>query len=150
MMISATALRCSIGIILGAAVTKSVAGFTISSLYRHRYHGFPLGLARATIDSGTISSNKDGFIKEQIEKHSIEDVQRALSADSDSAASTSEKKPAEPVAAFGRMNDPRPFPLSMVIDQEEIKHALLLAAVNPRSLGVLISGGRGTGELLDL
>ncbi|KAL9179273.1 hypothetical protein ACHAXT_008563 [Thalassiosira profunda] len=34
----------------------------------------------------------------------------------------------------------------MVIDQEEIKRALLLAAVNPRSIGVIISGGRGTGK----
>jgi len=34
----------------------------------------------------------------------------------------------------------------MIIDQEEIKRALLLAAVNPRSIGVVISGGRGTGK----
>ncbi|EED90026.1 mg chelatase [Thalassiosira pseudonana CCMP1335] len=34
----------------------------------------------------------------------------------------------------------------MIIDQQEIKHALLLSAVNPQSVGVLISGGRGTAK----
>lgn len=42
--------------------------------------------------------------------------------------------------------EPRPFPFSLIVDQQEIKHALLLAAVNPNSIGVLISGGRGTAK----
>ena len=42
--------------------------------------------------------------------------------------------------------EPRPFPFSLIVDQQEIKHALLLAAVNPNSVGVLISGGRGTAK----
>lgn len=37
-------------------------------------------------------------------------------------------------------HEPRPFPFSMIIDQEEIKHALLLSAVDYNSIGVLISG----------
>lgn len=46
-----------------------------------------------------------------------------------------------------RSQEPRPFPFSMIVDQHEIKHALLLSAVNPISIGgVLISGGRGTAK----
>lgn len=40
----------------------------------------------------------------------------------------------------------RPFPLSMIVGQDAIKQALLLAAVNDRMGGVVISGGKGTGK----
>jgi len=40
----------------------------------------------------------------------------------------------------------RPFPLSMVVGQDAIKQALLLASVNNRMGGVVISGGKGTGK----
>lgn len=48
-----------------------------------------------------------------------------------------------PICSTTRL-DLRPFPISMIIDQNKIKQSLLLAAANPRSIGVLISGGRGT------
>ena len=40
----------------------------------------------------------------------------------------------------------RPFPLSMIVGQDNIKQSLLLAAVNARMGGVVISGGKGTAK----
>ena len=39
-----------------------------------------------------------------------------------------------------------PFPMNMLVGQDQIKHALYLAASNPRMGGVLISGKHGTGK----
>ena len=39
-----------------------------------------------------------------------------------------------------------PFPMTMLVGQDQIKHALYLAASNPRMGGVLISGKHGTGK----
>ncbi|GKZ01118.1 hypothetical protein MPSEU_001063400 [Mayamaea pseudoterrestris] len=40
----------------------------------------------------------------------------------------------------------RPFPLSMIVGQDAIKQALLLASVNARMGGVVISGSKGTAK----
>ena len=40
----------------------------------------------------------------------------------------------------------RPFPLSMIVGQDNIKQSLLLASVNQRMGGVVISGGKGTAK----
>lgn len=40
----------------------------------------------------------------------------------------------------------RPFPLSMIVGQDAIKQALLLASINHRMGGVVISGGKGTAK----
>jgi hypothetical protein len=37
----------------------------------------------------------------------------------------------------------------MIVDQELIKKALLLASINDRVGGVVIFGGKGTGKLID-
>jgi hypothetical protein len=42
-----------------------------------------------------------------------------------------------------------PFPQTMIVDQELIKKALLLASINDRVGGVVIFGGKGTGKLTD-
>jgi len=40
----------------------------------------------------------------------------------------------------------RPFPLSMIVGQDNIKQSLLLSAINGRMGGVAISGGKGTAK----
>ena len=40
----------------------------------------------------------------------------------------------------------RPYPFSAIVGQEEMKRALLLAAVDPRIGGILVFGDRGTGK----
>ncbi len=41
---------------------------------------------------------------------------------------------------------PRPFPFSAIVGQDEMKQALLMAAVEPTLGGVLVFGDRGTGK----
>jgi len=38
------------------------------------------------------------------------------------------------------------FPFSAIVGQEEMKHAILVAAVDPGVGGVLVFGDRGTGK----
>src|SRR5438477_915072 len=44
------------------------------------------------------------------------------------------------------MSNNVPYPLTAIVGQEEMKDALLLAAVNPRVQGVLLIGAKGTGK----
>jgi magnesium chelatase subunit D len=56
--------------------------------------------------------------------------------------SETQKNPARETMMLGG----RPFPLSMIVGQDDIKQALLLAAVNHRMGGVVLSGGKGTAK----
>ena len=40
----------------------------------------------------------------------------------------------------------KPFPFSAIVGQDEMKHALMVAAVAPSVGGVLVFGDRGTGK----
>lgn len=40
----------------------------------------------------------------------------------------------------------QPFPFSAIVGQDEMKHALMIAAVDPSIGGVLVFGDRGTGK----
>ncbi len=42
--------------------------------------------------------------------------------------------------------EPGPFPFSAIVGQDEMKHALMIAAVDPSIGGVLVFGDRGTGK----
>lgn len=73
----------------------------------------------------------------------------------DRAKAAMEQEAAEAAANAGKMAiketelmdlGGRPYPLSMVVGQDNIKQALLLAAVNYRMGGIVISGGKGTAK----
>lgn len=70
-----------------------------------------------------------------------------MSAVADEATSDEKKNP---VTISNRKDSPmdryRPFPLSMIVGQDNIKQALLLSAVNNRMGGVVLSGGKGTAK----
>jgi Mg-chelatase subunit ChlI len=56
--------------------------------------------------------------------------------------------PLPPVKPFGANDSDysRPFPMDLIVGENEIKQALLLAACNPRISGVIIYGRRGSGK----
>lgn len=70
-----------------------------------------------------------------------------MSAVADKAANDEKKAPDnanEPLIDY--LADVRPYPLSMIVGQDNIKQALLLCAVNQRMGGVMLSGGKGTAK----
>ena len=157
-LLSSTSKRCLGVIVLLVAEENNVVGFTIIGNNRqlrpwlHLHHDLSVSVEMApqAVDPGPTIAKPDDFIKQEIERQGTDSVLPTLE-DIHSVSSEIEDDPgpeatSSPPTTFSKRRDPRPFPLSMVIDQEEIKHALLLAAVNPRSIGVLISGGRGTGK----
>lgn len=106
----------------------------------HGRTGLSIDLATAKVDPYPFTIKSDDFIKKQIEEQGTDSVLPTIDDIDDNSTVISSP------ATLSKRRDTRPFPLSMIIDQEEIKHALLLSAVNPHSIGVLISGRRGTGK----
>ena len=102
--------------------------------------GLGLDLATATAETNSITIKPSDFIKKQIEEQGTNSLLPTIDDMDDNSTVISSP------ATLSKRRETRPFPLSMIIDQEEIKHALLLSAVNPHSIGVLISGRRGTGK----
>ena len=114
------------------------------------------------VEDDTVHINKtDDFIKLEIEAQNtnsivptVEETTAFSGSDADryttviktDVATATSGKDSSSQTKLSKRRDPRPFPLSMIIDQQEIKRALLLAAVRPRSISVIISGGRGTGK----
>ena len=142
-------IRCCFGVILVAIVGNQVGGFTTSNRQLKHLRHSDLEMS-PTVDNDPTVVKPDDFIKQEIEKQrtdsvlpTIDDIRVSLG--TDDSADEGEKPQSSSTTSLSKRRDPRPFPLSMIIDQQEIKHALLLSAVNPRSIGVLISGGRGTG-----
>jgi len=85
----------------------------------------------ATNDSPTTDYTTTAFIKEEIEAKDV-----------DSVLPTTQQR----LQPKTKIRDTRAFPFGLVVDHQKIKHALLLSATNPKSIGVLISGGHGTGK----
>jgi len=108
---------------------KSVYIKAILTITTNYSTGFVLN--QPTID--TEVSNE--FIKKQIEELTDESITTRMEEDIISHSTT----------ILSKRREVRPFPLSLIINQKEIKHALLIAAVNPK-IAVLIEGGRGTGK----
>ena len=136
--------KCCVGVLLLAVSKVSVDGFTIRHGQQKHLIYNDLGLQMIqTVDKHPTTTKSDDFVKQEIEKH-LDDIHSSLTDDSN----VSNEVTHSPPTASGVTNrrDPRPFPLSLIVDQQEIKHALLLSAVNSRAIGVVLSGGRGTGK----
>lgn len=115
-------------------VALEVAGFTTCQHrpWRQSLLGYATSQTAPSVKHGDFMKNE---IEQQIESMVLIDEKQSA----DNIGSTS-------FTTFETRQEVRPFPLSMIIDKQEVKHALLLSAVNPRSIGVIINGGRGTGK----
>jgi len=105
--------------------------------------------------AGILSANAFTFVSNtattrQVQKPSLittavtseERAKAAMDAmDAEEAANSGIRAQADQMDLGGR-----PFPLSMIVGQDNIKQSLLLAAVNGRMGGVVISGGKGTAK----
>jgi hypothetical protein len=90
-----------------------------------------------------------GFDKQKVDSILPSEAQKQHKASLDAVNGANDSKDlaaGSPSMKIKSSQEPRPFPFSLIIDQQEIKHALLLSAVSPNTIGVLISGGRGTAK----
>jgi magnesium chelatase subunit D len=120
-----------LSIIFAYIVVATIPLSTAFSTITRQLHGHILPTAINALHSTEYDTACDAFIKEQIEK---KDVDSVLPTNQDLHHPRS------------KMRDTRPFPFGLIVDQQTIKHALLLSATNPKSIGVLIGGGHGTGK----
>lgn len=102
--------------------------------------------ARPTVEKNADIKDSD-FIAQGLESQQVESLLPSAT-EYDKAVISAESRNASVQLAKIRAissQEPHPFPFSMIVDKQEIKHALLLSAVDP-NIGVLISGGRGTAK----
>ncbi len=112
-------------IFLAAAIPVSAAFSTRAQLMHRRFR------CTAINESPTADYATTTFIKDEIEAKNVDSILPTI------------KQLHKPKA---KICDTRAFPFGLIVDHQKIKHALLLSAINPKSIGVLINGGHGTGK----
>jgi magnesium chelatase subunit D len=123
-------------IIFAAAAAAAVTSSKFSTAFSTNpvlQHCYPKQNAIVTLQSTKYDTTYTDFVKEEFE---TKDINSILPPHQEN----------DHANARGKMRDARPFPFGLIVDQQKIKHALLLSAANPKSIGVLIGGGRGTGK----
>lgn len=102
------------------------------------------GLSSTLAEKRTVTEGETTKVIESEENESW--VARSFEAEDESGVMLDNQKAPKHKESPMSQFESRPFPLGMIVDMDEIKRALILAAINPRIGGLVISGRRGTGK----